>query len=298
VAGIALSHPDRVLYPRQGITKQALAKYYARIEELILPHLAGRPVMIVRCPRGREQECFFQKHVTESLPATVHGVSIREKAEERRYIVIKDLAGLVSLVQFGSLEFHPWNCRADQVEKPDRLIFDLDPGEGTVWKQVVKAAHDVQALLTQLDLQCFVRTSGGKGLHVVAPLVRHSGWNGLQEFAGMVARALVQRFPEHYVASMSKSKRRGKVFIDYFRNTRGATAICSYSTRARQDAPVALPIRWDEISSLKSADAYTVNNLPRRLAGLKEDPWKGFFSVRQSLSQKRLRTLARILQEE
>ncbi|MDW7772097.1 MAG: DNA ligase D [Desulfobulbaceae bacterium] len=294
--GVVLSNPDRILYPEQGITKLALAEYYEKIGNHILPHLAGRPLMIARCPQGREKKCFYQKHVYDSLPDAVGAVSIREKKKEQLYIVIRDLAGLISLVQMGALEFHPWGCRANQVEKPDRMIFDLDPGDGVPWKQVVEAALQMRSLLEDdLELRCFVRTTGGKGLHVVVPLTASSGWDEMKEFSRKVARVLVDRYPEKYVATMSKNKRKGKIFIDFFRNSRGATAICSYSTRARPGAPVAVPVHWDEISDLKSADAYSVENLPRRLEALKHDPWSGFFEHRQSLSKMRRKKLEQVV---
>ena len=292
VSGIFLSNPDRILYPEQGITKLALAEYYAKIGSFILPHLAGRPLMIARCPRGRDKKCFYQKHVNESLPDTVRGVLIREKEEERLYIVIDDLPGLISLVQLGALEFHPWGSRVDNIEQPDRMIFDLDPGQGVSFSRVVEAARELGELLRDgLDLRSFVRTTGGKGLHVVVPLVRTAGWEEVKNFAGGVAQALSGLFPEKYVATMSKEKRKGRIFLDYFRNNRGATAICSYSTRARPGAPVATPVSWAELTDLHAGDTYTVDNLPRLLAERKEDPWKNFSGLRQSLSKERRKKL-------
>ncbi len=296
IAGIVLSNPDRVLYPEQEISKRKLAEYYVEISEYILPHLADRPLMVTRCPRGRQKDCFYQKHVNESLPDSVKSVVIPEKEEERLYITINSLAGIISLVQSGALEFHPWNCRTDKVEKPDRMIFDLDPGEGVGWDRIIGAARDLRSLLEkELDLRCFVRTSGGKGLHVVVPLRRTSSWKELKEFSRQVAIVLVDRFPERYVATMNKDKRRGRIFIDFFRNGRGATAICNYSTRARPGAPIATPLRWDELSGLQKANAYTVENVFRRLRALGKEPWEDFFTVRQSLSRNRTETLKRLV---
>ncbi len=292
VSGVFLSNPERILYPEQGITKRALAEYYQKIGERILPHLAGRPLMIARCPRGHQKKCFYQKHVCESLPETIREVVIQEKEQKRRNIVVADLNGLISLVQLGALEFHPWGCRADKIEKPDRMVFDLDPDQGMAWHRIKDAARELRELLEDtLDLRCFLRTSGGKGLHLVVPLVRTSDWGELKSFAGGVARSLQSRSPERYVATMSKSKRKGRIFIDYFRDSRGATTICSYSTRARRGAPVALPLRWEELSTLQSADTYTVENIFRRLSALQDDPWEGFFEVRQSLSEERKKTV-------
>lgn len=299
IAGVSLSNPERILYPEQGITKRALAEYYEKVGERILPHLAGRPLMVARCPRGHRKKCFYQKHVNESLPETIREVLIQEKEEKRRYIVVDDLNGLISLVQLGALEFHPWGCRADKVEKPDRMIFDLDPDEGMSWKRIKNAARELRELLEdELDLRCFLRTSGGKGLHLVVPLVRTSGWDELKSFAAEVARTLASRSPDQYVTTMSKSKRKGRIFIDYFRNSRGATAICTYSTRARRGAPVAVPLRWEELSALQSADTYTVENIFRRLTALQADPWEGFFEVRQSISEERTKTLKQLGRQE
>jgi bifunctional non-homologous end joining protein LigD len=194
-------------------------------------------------------------------------------------MVIEDLAGLISIVQMGALEIHPWPARADDVERPDMLVFDLDPAPDVAWKNVVQGARDVRELLEKLGITSFLRTSGGKGLHVVVPLARRNTWEEAKAFAKAVADNL-------YIATMSKAKRVGKVFVDYLRNQRGATAIASYSTRARSGAPVATPLAWDELSARIKPDTFHVKNVPKRLAGLKEDPWKGFFVVRQSITKK------------
>ncbi|MEX2168668.1 MAG: DNA ligase D [Pirellulales bacterium] len=291
VAGVRISHPDRVLYAEQKLTKLDLAKYYERVADWILPHVSGRPLTLVRCPTGPEGECFYQKHLTVSLPGTVRGVAIKEKGQASEYVVIDDLPGLISLVQMGVLEIHPWPARADAVEKPDRLVFDLDPGDGVGWKEIIQGASDVRDYLQGFGLESFLRTSGGKGLHVVAPLSRRNSWEQHKEFAKGVADALVRQFPGRYVATLSKAKRRGKVFIDYLRNQRGATAIASYSTRARSGAPVATPLAWDELSARIKADTYLVRNLPKRLDSLKADPWRTFFTTRQSITGKMLSTV-------
>lgn len=288
VAGVRITHPDRVLYAKQSLTKLDLAKYYEQVADWILPHVVGRPLTLVRCPTGLEGECFYQKHLTGSLPDTVRGVMIKEKEKRSEYVVVDDLPGLISLVQMGVLEVHPWGARADAIEKPDRLVFDLDPGEGVEWKAVIQAAREMRDYLTGLGLKSFVRTTGGKGLHVVVPLSRRNSWEQLKEFAKGVADAVVRRNPDPYIATMSKAKRRGKVFIDYLRNQRGATAIASYSTRARAGAPVATPLAWDELSPRIKADAFRVDNLPKRLASLKSDPWSEFFTTRQSIGSKML----------
>ncbi len=285
VAGITLSNPDRVLYPEMGLTKLDLARYYESIAAWIMPHLEGRPLTLVRCPGGRQGQCFYQKHLSDSLPAAVRGVMIAEKTGQDEYVVVDDLPGLVSLVQMGVLELHPWPARADKIEAPDRLVFDFDPGEGVAWKTVVDAAREAHALLDELGLESFLRTSGGKGLHVVAPLVRRNTWDELKEFATAVADEMVRRAPQRYIATMSKAKRRGKIFVDYLRNQRGATAIASYSTRAREGAPVAMPLAWDELTARTKPNGFTVVNAPKRLKSLSADPWQGFFQVRQSITR-------------
>ena len=240
--GCAISHPERVVYPGHGVTKLDLAKYYESVAEWIMPYVERRPLTLVRCPQGQARQCFYQKHLTDAMPASVHGVMIKEKDAEDEYVAVSDVAGLVALVQMGVLEFHPWPAREDKVERPDMLVFDLDPGEGVDWKGVVQGAKDVRDCLEALGLASFLRTSGGKGLHVVAPLARRNTWDELKEFARGVAETMVRAAPERYIANMSKAKRRGKIFVDYLRNQRGATAIASYSTRA--GAGRRSPRRW------------------------------------------------------
>jgi bifunctional non-homologous end joining protein LigD len=281
VASVRLTHPARVLYPRQGITKLHLAEFYEGIANWILPHLVGRPLTLVRCPKGRDGQCFYQRHLTESMPERLRGVEIDEKGERGTYVVVDDLPGLVSLVQMSVLELHPWPAREDRLERPDRLVLDLDPGENVSWQSMIQAAHGVRERLERYGLRSFLRTSGGKGLHVVAPLVRRTPWNGLKLFAKRIADGLTADFPDLFIATTSKARRRGKVFIDYLRNQRGATAIASYSTRAHPGAPIATPIRWDELTTRMKPDRYNVRNLRNRLTSLTADPWDGFFQVKQ-----------------
>jgi bifunctional non-homologous end joining protein LigD len=292
VAGMQITNPDRVVYPEQRLTKLQLAGYYETIAEWILPHVAERPLTLVRCPTGRTGQCFYQKHLGDAAPMEVGGVMIREKNSRNKYIVIRDLKGLIALVQIGVLEIHPWPARADNVERPDRLVFDLDPGEGVPWNRVVRAARDVRDFLAEVGLVSFLRTSEGKGLHVVAPLVRRNSWDELKSFAKGVAEKVTTASPDRYVATMSKTRRVGKVFIDYLRNQRGATAIASYSTRARVRAPVATPLDWSELSGRTKPDMYRVENLPKRIASKKVDPWDGFFDIRQSLTRPMLSRIA------
>jgi bifunctional non-homologous end joining protein LigD len=285
VAGVPLTNPDRVLYAEQSITKLDLAKYYERIADWILPYVVGRPLTLVRCPEGYTGECFFQKHLTGSLPDAVRGVIVPVKGKREQYVAVDDIAGVVALVQMGVLEIHPWPAREDQLERPDQIVFDLDPGEGVEWTAVVAAAKEVRERLEAVGLTSFVRLSGGKGLHVVVPLARRNTWDELKQFAKSVADTMTREAPDRYIATMSKAKRRGKVFVDYLRNQRGATAIASYSTRRRAGAPVATPLAWDELSARIRPDKYNIVNLPKRLDKLTTDPWEGFFSPRQSITR-------------
>ncbi|MEA3365610.1 MAG: non-homologous end-joining DNA ligase [Candidatus Hydrogenedentes bacterium] len=243
VAGISLSHPDKELFPKIAITKRDLAEYYESLADRVLPHVIHRPLTVVRCPEGRKEDCFYQKHVTDALPNAVNGVSIREKGGARQYICVSDLKGVIALVQMGALEMHTWGSRTDAPEKPDRLVFDLDPGEDVAWSQVIEAAKRVRVMLQNTNLESFVKTTGGKGLHVVVPIERRITWDKAKEFRKAVAARLAKENPDQYVATSSKSERQGRVYVDYLRNSRGATWVIPYGVRAKPGAPVSTPLR-------------------------------------------------------
>ncbi len=293
VAGVRLSHPDKILFPDQNLSKIELAGYYEQVAAWILPHLADRPLSLVRCPEGRSGKCFYQKHVTESLPEPIRGIEVQKDSGGEHYVAIDDVEGLVTLVQLSVLEVHPWGSRADRIERPDRLVIDLDPGPGAGWAAVVESAHLLREVLARVDLASFARTTGGKGLHVVVPLVRRNDWPAVKQFAQTIANRLARRWPGHYVATSSLAKRPGKIYVDYLRNQRGATAIASYSTRARTNAPVATPLRWDEVTPDLQPDAYHVRSVPKRLAALPDDPWAELFTTRQWLTASRQASVAR-----
>jgi bifunctional non-homologous end joining protein LigD len=284
VAGVRITHPDRVVYPGQGVTKERLARYYEGVAARMLPHLGARPVVLVRCPEGLGQECFYQKHAGPWAPASLRRVRIREKSKTGEYLVIEDAAGLVSLVQMGALEIHTWNAQADELEAPDRLVFDLDPGPGVSWVAVRTAARLVRAKLDARGLTSFVKTTGGKGLHVVAPIAPGPSWEAGITFAREVVDALVAETPRAFVATMAKVARKGKIFLDYLRNQRGATSVAAYSTRARPGAPVSTPITWDELDSVEAGDHFGIDTIDRRLSKLRRDPWAGYqAAARQAL---------------
>lgn len=283
VAGVRLTHPDRVLWPEQGVTKRELASYYERVAALMLPHVAGRPLMLKRCPEGVGSECFYQKHLSENTPDAVQTVRIRESGKAREYLCVRDVAGLVALVQMGTLEIHLWGSRAADVERPDVLIFDLDPAPDVEWKEVVRAARELRTLLGGLGLESFVKTSGGKGLHVVVAIEPEVEWPEAKSFCRAVAEHLATESPDRYVANMSLAKRAGKIFVDYLRNGRGATAVAPYSTRATARAPIATPVRWEELGRVR-ANQFDLSNIERRLARGR-DPWEGFTRARSSLPE-------------
>jgi bifunctional non-homologous end joining protein LigD len=256
---VQVSNRQREIFPETGQTKGDLADYYAQIAPLMLPFAANRPISLVRCPQGRAKKCFFQKHDSGSFGPHVSHVPIREKdggAED--YLYLADADGLVACVQMGTIEFHGWGSRADAVEQPDRMIFDLDPDEGLDFKECVRAAKDIRAHLADIGLVSFAMLSGGKGVHVVVPLSRGHDWDVHKDFSRRFAEAMSLAEPDRFVATMSKAKRKGRIFIDWLRNQRGATAVLPYSARARAGAPVAVPISWDELDAAKDAHPYSI----------------------------------------
>lgn len=284
-ATLAISHPDRLIYPGDGISKQDVAEYYRAVMDWFLPGVVDRPTSVVRCPDGVEQTCFFQKHAIAGLKH-VGTVALKEDSGgAARYIVPRDALGVLELVQFGAVEFHPWGARAESPDLADRLVFDLDPGPDVPWERVVAAARLVRQQLDRLALVSFLRTSGGKGLHVVVPLEPRTPWPVVKSFAHAFADSMAQAHPLDFVAVAAKAQRKGRVYLDYLRNTRGATSVASYSLRSRAGAPVAVPLRWSELGRLGGGNHYTLRTVPRRLARLRGDPWEGIGTVRQDLQQ-------------
>lgn len=280
-----ITHPDRVVFEGASCTKGDVADYYRSVAKWLLPELGGRPLSLLRCPDGTKGECFFQKHHADSLGDDVHAVALKQKSGREQYLYVDDIEGVIDLVQMNTLEFHPWGARVDDPEHPDRMVFDLDPGDGVRWPAVVAAARDVRAKLKQAGLQSFVRLTGGKGLHVVVPVARGPSWDQVRTFCGAFAGAMAEHAPERYVSTMSKAKRPGKIFIDWLRNARGATSVASWSLRARKGAPVAVPLRWEDLGRIKRADAFDLAKAKQRAERMRKDPWEGFDGLRQTLPE-------------
>jgi bifunctional non-homologous end joining protein LigD len=286
VAGVTLSNPDRVLYPDQGITKQELAAYYEAIAPLMLPHVAGRPLVLVRCPEGQRKDCFYQKHWSVGLPDTLDTVDIEEgSGAVRPYVMLDDAAGLVSLIQHGVLEIHVWGARADDVDLPDRIVLDLDPGPGVSWRRVIEGAKDLKERLEALGLETWLKTSGGKGVHVVIPISRRSSWDDVAAFTRAVAYRMASDSPKKYIAKASKAARKGLIFVDWMRNTRGATAVAAWSTRARPGAPISVPVDWSAIDELESGDQFTFASIQDLVRKRRRDPWADLLKSRQRLTK-------------
>jgi bifunctional non-homologous end joining protein LigD len=292
IGGVTLSHPDRVLFPEQSVTKLALAQYYETVSEWILPHVQDRPLTLVRCPEGYDKECFYQKHANDRIPEAVGRVEIPEDDGTACYMVADSLAALAGLVQMGVLELHTWGSKRDRLDNPDRMILDLDPDPAVAWASVVEGAQLLRTLLSELNLASFVKTTGGKGLHVVVPLQRVHTWDEVKAFSKSLADHLEHMIPERFLANMSKQKRKGKIYVDYLRNAKGATAVAAYSTRARPGAPVSVPLSWDELSADVRSDQFTLGNLGDRLSRLKHDPWREYFSTKQRITRKMMTALA------
>jgi bifunctional non-homologous end joining protein LigD len=286
IAGVRVSNPARILYEGQGIRKGDLAEYYLRIERWVVPELQDRPLTLLRCPSGSEKECFFQRRANDSVPDSIRRVPVTVAVDEpTEHLAIDSVQGIIALVQLGVLEMHTWGARRDRLDRPDRLVMDMDPAPGLPFSAVIDAALEMRETLRDLGLVSFVKSTGGKGLHIVAPLMRRTGWDELRLVAHAIATRLAEKHPRRYLAKASKSERTGRVFIDYLRNGPGATAVASYSTRARPGAPVSLPLAWEELSESFRPEEWSVQNVPDRLESLASDPWDGYTLVRQSLTR-------------
>jgi len=297
--GFRLTTPERVLWPDVGggFTKLGLVQYYQAVADFILPEVVGRPLSLFRCPDGMPADpkakpaCFFMKHPGLMTPRSLEKHTILERSKPDDYMVARDIAGILELAQMSILEIHPWNASVDEIEYPDRVIFDLDPDPAVPWARVVEGAFELRRRLAAFDLDSVVKTTGGKGLHVVLPFTPASrvSWDDALAFSQAVSERLARDQPKGYVATMSKAKRTDKIFIDYFRNHRGSTAIAAYSTRARPGATVAVPLAWNELTPALDPRRFTVETVPARVAALKEDPWAATIAAKQRLTAKALR---------
>lgn len=290
-----ITHPDRVFWPGPGLTKLDLVRYYDSVAERMLPFVIDRPVAMVRCPSGVEDAepatparggrppgCFFHKHPGDDFPGPVGRVMVTESAGPAPYLTITEPGSLTALAQMGVLEIHVWGSTWPDIERPDLLVFDLDPGPGVGWEALADGARLVRKMLAGVRLESFVKTTGGKGLHVVVPLTPEAGWKEVARFCHRVAEIMVELAPARFTANMSKAKREGKIYVDYVRNNRGSTSIAPFSTRAKERATVAVPLRWTELSGRIRPDFYTLETLGARLRRLKGDPWEGYFQARDA----------------
>jgi len=274
---VRMTHPDKVLYPEQGLTKKELARYHLDVADWMLPEIAGRPLTIVRCPEGVDKGCFFQKHLGNEAPKWIQTVPIDEKGSVELYPVVEDVKGLLSLVQLGALEIHAWGSRRDHLEQPDRMIFDLDPSPEVTRERLIEATLYARNYLKENKLASYLKTTGGKGLHLVIPLRPSLNWDEVKKISKAVAEELVRRRPDLFVSVITKSRRTGKILVDYLRNGRGATSIMPYSTRARPGAPVAVPLFEEELTADFLSIQFTIEKVRERLHDLKQDPWKDLY---------------------
>lgn len=285
VAGIAISHPDKLYFPEAGITKIDVAQYYERMGSWILPYVKDRPLALVRCPDGWNQQCFYQKHADKSVNAAVDRIEVPEGGGTATYMGARSAKALVALVQWGVLELHPWGSRRPRLDRPDRLIFDFDPDETMHWKDLVTGVELLRTLLGELELEGFLKTTGGKGLHVVVPIRTTLDWEQAKGFTRAVADFMVRTFSDRFTATVSKARRKGKIFVDYLRNAEGATTIAPYGVRARANAPVSMPIAWEELAKDVRFDRFNLRNAEDRVTNQQRDPWRDFATTRQTITK-------------
>lgn len=291
VGNTRISHPDRIIYPGTTITKLQLAEYYQSVADRMLPYLANRPLSMVRCPEGTSEPCFFQRHLARNQSPHLYDAEVEVKGRREAYLKIKDKEGLLSLIQWGVIELHPWGCLADTPDKPDIMIFDLDPDPDLAWEHVIKGALEIRERLQEFGMESFLKTTGGKGLHVVVPMMRDYRWNTIKTFAKAIAQSMEHDQPKRYTATISKAQRKGKIFVDYLRNELTATAIAPLSARARTAATVAMPLAWEQLKPSLNPGQFTIETVPQWLQRIKKDPWGHFLRTRQKLSPAHLRAL-------
>jgi bifunctional non-homologous end joining protein LigD len=293
LAGFYLTHPEKQLDEASGLTKQELAEYYFAVADRLLPQIADRPLSIVRCPEGSGKPCFFQKHIGSGLPDGIDTVPVRDRktGTMEKYITVSSVKGLVGLAQMGVLEIHPWGSHNRSLEKPDRIVFDLDPDPSIPWKTLAESARGVRELLRKVGLKSFVKLTGGKGLHVVVPIRADHAWPAVKGFAHGVALQMEQADPDLFLTKMTKSARAGKIYVDYLRNDRGSTSVAPYSPRARVGIPVSVPLNWKELDG-RTAPAFTVADFASWKTRLRSDPWNQMSELDQSLTDAAINAVA------
>jgi bifunctional non-homologous end joining protein LigD len=286
VHGVKISHPERLVWPSLKISKLDLARYYDQVASRLVPHLANRPLTLVRCPDGAEKECFYQRHLAMGASPGEVKTFKRERSSKGYYIYIDSHSALITLVQNGAVELHTWGATGPDVQHPDRITLDLDPAPDLAWAELARATQLTRRLLDGLRLKSFLKTTGGKGLHVVVPIEPRLGWSEVKEFSRLIAEFLVRAEPKLFIAEMSKARRTGKVFVDYLRNSETASAVAAFSARARPGAGVSTPLAWDELGEDEDLrPKFTVLTVPQRLARLKADPWADYARTRQRISE-------------
>ena len=283
IEGVTITHPDRVIFPDLGITKRQLIEYYASVADWILPHIANRPLSLLRCPGGIAGECFFQKHFVTGMKG-IKRVTIKEKSKTSDYLLLRDKQDLVLLIQEGVVEIHPWGATADDPDAPDQFIFDFDPAPGLPFAAVVDAAKTMRDYLAAMKIESFCKTTGGKGLHVVAPLKRGIDWPELKAFTKKIAANFATAAPDRFTINPLKRERSNRIFLDYLRNDRGSTAVAPYVVRARPGATISLPLDWNEVNARLDPSRYTLASVPKLLASRKNDPWAGMIKHRQTIA--------------
>jgi bifunctional non-homologous end joining protein LigD len=292
VVGVRISHPDRVIYPDLEISKIQFARYFERVADWIVPHVAGRPLTLVHCPAGVEAPCNFLKHAKAWGPSALRRVRIQEKTKLGEYLVADSIEAIVSLAQMGIVEVHTWNSTADDIEHPNRLVWDLDPGPQVSWAQVVKAAELVRDVLATLKLRSWVKTTGGRGLHVVVPLKPVRAVTQCLDFSRAVSEAIARTDPHAFTTAFAKSGREHKILIDYLRNNRTNTSVCAFSPRARPGAAVSMPLGWNELRQPPAR--WTILTVPKRLARIRTDPWADYWEGAQTISAASFTAVTRV----
>jgi bifunctional non-homologous end joining protein LigD len=285
VAGVAITHPEREVFPEIHLTKLQLAEYYEAVAPLMLPHVKLRPISAVRCPDGASGQCFFQKHWPPKGGAKINTKPVAEgSGDPEPYAFVTSARDLVALVQHGTIETHIWGSKFGSLDKPDRLVLDLDPGPGVTWRVIKTAAHEVRELFTSLGLESWVKLTGGKGIHIVVPIERRAEWDIVNGFAKAAAQRLMRDNPKLYVAKASKAVRDKRIFVDWMRNSRGATYAAPWCARARAGAPVSIPLHWDELSAVTKPDQFTIPKVMKMIAKGIDDPWEDMLSFKQRLT--------------